>query len=131
EKLRCNIMQHACSLEPDFVHRAENVIRAGFCANEHAGQTAAAHQLDVFISSLQKEIRCGLNTPLESLARFDDAFRDIDSALTIDKKVIVDDIDQIEPEPLHQFHDFNHHSRGRQRVPSAAVEACVRAESTV
>src|SRR5438128_1480994 len=87
-----NIVKDVCSLEANLVHRSENIVRTGFRSNEYSFEAAAAHELHILIGCSEKKVGCRLNAPVELFAGLDDPICDIDPPLTIDKKVVVDDV---------------------------------------
>src|SRR5205085_4302524 len=99
-------MQNVCPLKPNFVHGSQHIVGTGFRSDENTRQAALPKQLHLFITRPQQKICCGLNAPFEFQSRLDESSRDLDAACAVDQKVVVDDVDEIEPKSTDQFQDF-------------------------
>src|SRR5262249_35029896 len=112
----------------NLVDGPQNIFRAGLGTDEYTIEAALLQQTDLFIARTQQEIGGRLDAPFEFQTGFNETARDFDATLTVDKKVVVDDIDKIEAEPPHQIDNFCYNSFRRQCIPGAAVDAGIRTE---
>src|SRR5213593_707096 len=121
-----NVMKDSSSLKPDLVYGAQHVFGARFGSDQNAAQSALPHQADFFVAASQEKIRSRLDVPFELAAGLNETPRDLDTPLTVDEKVIVDNKDEFDTKSLDKLQNFRNNALGRQCIPGAAVETGVR-----
>src|SRR5437868_1193521 len=103
-------MNDARRLKTNLIDGPQNFIGAGLGADEHTRQAAAPQKLQVIVGAAKNEVGCGLYAPLELQHGRDESSRNVDAALTVDKKIVIDDIHQFETISADEFRYFSDNS---------------------